>query len=56
MNAFQKLWCRTFQTVMKYASAVLPWREPEILDLNGGTRGLGAFVKTKGYKKVFVDT
>lgn len=56
MNAFQKLWCRTFQTVMKYASAVLPWREPEILDLNGGTRGLGAFVKTKGYKKVFVVT
>lgn len=56
MNAFQKLWCRAFQTVMKYASAVLPWREPEILDLNGGTRGLGAFVKTKGYKKVFVVT
>ena len=56
MYAFQKLWCRTFQTVMKYASAVLPWREPEILDLNGGTRGLGAFVKTKGYKKVFVVT
>lgn len=56
MNAFQKLWCRTFQTVMKYAGAVLPWREPEILDLNGGTRGLGAFVKTKGYKKVFVVT
>ena len=56
MNAFQKLWCRTFQTVMKYASAVLPWREPEILDLNGGTRGLGALVKTKGYKKVFVVT
>lgn len=56
MNAFQKLWCRAFQTVMKYAGAVLPWREPEILDLNGGTRGLGAFVKTKGYKKVFVVT
>lgn len=56
MNTFQKMWCRTFQTVMKYASAILPWREPEILDLEGGTLGLGAFVKTKGYKKVFVVT
>lgn len=56
MNTFQKIWCRTFQTVMKAASAILPWREPEILKCEGGTRGLGAFVKGKGYKKVFVVT
>lgn len=56
MNVLQKAWCRTFQTVMKYASAILPWREPEILHFDNGTRGLGAFVKTKGYKKVFVVT
>ncbi len=56
MNTFQKIWCRTFQTVMKYASAVLPWREPEMLHFDDGTRGLGAFVKDKGYKKVFVVT
>ena len=56
MNTFQKIWCRTFQTVMKYASAVLPWREPEMLHFDDGTRGLGAFVKGKGYKKVFVVT
>lgn len=56
MNTLEKMWCRTFQTVMKVASAVLPWREPEILDCKDGTRGLGAYVKTKGYKKVLVVT
>ncbi len=56
MNAFEKIWCRTFQTVMRAASAVLPWREPEILHLDNGTRGIGAFVAKKAYKKVFVVT
>ncbi len=56
MNIFQKIWCRTFQTVMKAATPFLPWREPEIVDCKNGTRDLGAFVKTKGYKKVLVVT
>lgn len=56
MNTFEKIWCRTFQTVMKAASAVLPWREPEILHFGNGTRGIGAFVKNKSYKKVLVVT
>lgn len=56
MNTFEKIWCRTFQTVMKAASAVLPWREPEILHFGNGTRGIGAFVKKKSYKKVLVVT
>lgn len=56
MNAFEKVWCRTFQTVMKVASPLLPWREPELLEFSDGTRGLGAFVAKKGYKKVLVVT
>ncbi len=56
MNSLEKIWCRTFQTVMKAASAVLPWREPEILHFDNGTRGIGAFVAKKAYKKVLVVT
>lgn len=56
MNIFQRLWCRTFQTVMKTASPLLPWREPQLLQFEDGTHGLGAFVKDKGYKKIFVVT
>ncbi len=56
MNSLEKIWCRTFQTVMKAASAVLPWREPEILHFDNGTRDIGAFVAKKAYKKVLVVT
>ena len=41
---------------MKAASAVLPWREPEILHFDNGTRDIGAFVAKKAYKKVLVVT
>lgn len=56
MNTLQKIWCRTFQTVMKVATPLLPWREPEIIQCRNGTRGLGVFLKGEGYKKVFVVT
>lgn len=56
MNALQKIWCRTYQTVMKAATPLLPWREPEILEFENGTRGLGAFVRNKGYAKMLVVT
>lgn len=32
MNIFQKIYCRTFQTVFKIALPVLPYRKPKILD------------------------
>lgn len=31
MNFFKKFYCRTFQTVFKWALPILPYREPEIL-------------------------
>lgn len=31
MNIFKKFYCRTFQTVFKWALPILPYREPEIL-------------------------
>ena len=56
MNDLQKIWCRTYQTVMKAATPLLPWREPELLEFENGTRGLGAFVRNKGYAKMLVVT
>lgn len=56
MNALQKIWCRAYQTVMKAATPLLPWREPELLEFENGTRGLGAFVRNKGYAKMLVVT
>ena len=56
MNALQKIWCRTYQAVMKAATPFLPWREPELLEFENGTRGLGAFVRNKGYAKMLVVT
>lgn len=56
MNALQKIWCRTYQAVMKAATPLLPWREPELLEFENGTRGLGAFVRNKGYAKMLVVT
>ena len=56
MNALQKIWCRTYQAVMKAATPLLPWREPELLEFENGTRGLGTFVRNKGYAKMLVVT
>ena len=38
------------------ATPLLPWREPELLEFENGTRGLGAFVRNKGYAKMLVVT
>lgn len=32
MKTIQKIYCRTFQTVMRYAIPLLPYREPKLLD------------------------
>lgn len=32
MNTFKKIYCRTFQTIFKWALPLLPYREPKILD------------------------
>lgn len=56
MNVFFKVWCRVFQGVMRLSSPMLPWREPELLEFSDGTHGLGAYIKNKGYAKVFVVT
>lgn len=47
---------RPFQSVMKLAMYVLPWRMPETLQGAGVIRQLPAFIKEKGNQKVFVVT
>ncbi|MFQ6723959.1 MAG: iron-containing alcohol dehydrogenase [Clostridia bacterium] len=34
MNIFKKMYCRTFQTIFKWALPLLPYREPKILKTN----------------------
>lgn len=55
MNGFYKFYCRIFQKTMKCVSPLLPWREPQLLDLPGGAAGLGAFIKGK-YRRIFLVT
>ncbi len=47
---------RPFQSGMKLAMYVLPWRMPETLEGAGAIKKLPAFVKAKGNKNVFVVT
>ena len=47
---------RPFQSVMRLAMYVLPWRMPETLEGAGAIRKLPAFIKEKGNGKVFIVT
>ena len=47
---------RPFQSCMKLAMYVLPWRMPETLEGIGAIKQLPAFVKEKGNKKAFIVT
>lgn len=56
MNIFYKMYCRTFQAVLKQLIKLMPWRRPELLQFENGAAGLAAFVKSKGIEKVLVVT
>jgi len=55
-NMINKIWCRTFQGVMKVASYFLGYRMPEYIDGPGSIRRLPEFMLDKGAKKVLVVT
>lgn len=55
-NLMSKLWCRTFQAVMKVASYFLGYRMPEYIEGPGSIRRLPEFMLDKGAKKVLVVT
>ena len=56
MNIFYKIYCRTFQAVLKQLIKLMPWRKPELLQFENGAAGLASFVKSKGIEKVLVVT
>lgn len=56
MNIFYKMYCRTFQAVLKQLIKLMPWRRPELLQFENGAAGLASFVKSKGIEKVLVVT
>ena len=45
MNAFYKMYCRTFQAVLKQLIKLMPWRKPDLLRFYNGAAGLAGFIK-----------
>ena len=56
MNIFYKMYCRTFQAVLKQLIKLMPWRKPELLQFENGAAGLASFVKSTGIGKGLVVT
>ena len=51
-----KLYCRAFQTVMKYAAYALPWRKPELIEGEGCIVRLPWLICEKGVRSVLLVT
>ncbi|WP_042456845.1 iron-containing alcohol dehydrogenase [Neobacillus dielmonensis] len=51
-----KVFCRTFQGVMKFTSSFLPWREPELLVGENSLKKLPGLIKSQGIESVLVVT
>ena len=51
-----KVWCRTFQAVMKVANYFMGYRMPEYIEGPGSISRLPEFMREKGAKKVLVVT
>ena len=56
MSIIYKAYCRTYQTVMKYAMYLLDWRDPELLKGAGSVKQLPSLIKAKGVGRVLVVT
>lgn len=51
-----KVFCRTFQGVMKIGMYCLPWRMPKTLEGPGSVKKLPALIRKKGFRKVMIVT
>ena len=51
-----KLFCRTFQFIMKLAAYALPWRKPELLEGEGCVGDLPGYIKKRGIKSILLVT
>ena len=56
MNAVKKIYCRTFQFVMRVALPFLPYREPKLLDGVDGVDGVAALLTKKKIGRVLLVT
>ncbi len=56
MNVFSKMWCRTFQSVFRMVIPFMPWRKPEVLQLEDGVLGLPKYIKDMGIESVLLIT
>lgn len=54
MKTAYKMWCRTYQGVMKIACYLLPWRKPKLLSFDDGVSGLPKYIKDLGYERVLL--
>lgn len=53
MNIFKKMYCRTFQTIFKWAIPILPYSQPKILQ---NMQELASMLNEKNIRKVLVVT
>lgn len=51
-----KLYCRSFQQIMRVGMPLMPWRKPELLEGEGSLEKLPALIKSKGIENVLVVT
>ncbi|MCM3711996.1 iron-containing alcohol dehydrogenase [Sporosarcina luteola] len=51
-----KIYCRSFQQVMKATAFFLPWREPQLLEGENSLEGLPRLIKREGIETVLIVT
>lgn len=51
-----KLYCRSFQRVMKVSTFFLPWREPRLFEGENSLAGLPILIKSEGIENVLIVT
>ena len=56
MSKLFNVYCRAYQTVMKFAVNFLDWTEPELIKGEGAVKLLPAKIREKGLKSVLVVT
>lgn len=56
MNTLSKVYCRTFQAIMKLGHYVLNYRIPETMKGAGSIKRLPAFIRNKGIDRLLVVT
>ena len=56
MNILYKFYCRTYQTIFRFASYALPWHKPEIISGSNSMVSLAQRFKEKGVRRALLVT